>query len=146
MRRRDVAGTEAGPAWASGGRKIIQERKRALGAALEETKPLPAASPRLWIRAWSLASLSPEFTLSPHLRPPTADARVRGWGRAPCCFREAALQMAFSVSISPSCPGGRALLPSCQGLSCSSEARVPVLALVPLGTAQGSVAWPPPGP
>lgn len=55
----------------------------------------------------------------------------------------------FPVSISP-CPvmscHSRTHLPSGWGLSRSSEAGVPrVLALAPLGTTQGSVAWLPPG-
>lgn len=61
------------------------------------------------------------------------------------CLQEAAsADHVFSVSISPhpvlSCHG-HAFLPSCWGLPWASEARVPSVP-APLGTAQGSVAWP----
>lgn len=107
------------------GVRTYQERKRAWELPWKRE---PLLLHRLWIRAWSLASLSPEFTPSRTSGPrPTPGDRL---GQVPELLPGAALQMAFSVSISPSpvlscrpCPSP--LAPGGQGLSCSSEARVP---------------------
>lgn len=130
--------------WESG----IVKGKGPSGAAKLEEEAFPAA-------IWSGSARGPpcpsvqSASLSPH--PPACVRRLQGemdlgvaglvWGGSPSGLRRP--QCFLSVlALVLSCPGH--VLPSCRGLSWSSEARVPrVPAPAPSGAAQGSAAWPP---
>lgn len=140
-----AVGTVFGP----GGSQELSKEKglRELPSWRKKPFPLPSGLDRhAALPAPSVQSAS----LSPH--PPACVRRLQGemdlgvaglvWGGSPSGLRRP--QCFLSVlALVLSCPG-HVLLPSCRGLSWSSEARVPrVLAPAPSGAAQGSAAWPP---